>query len=155
MLKQVAHCRRGNMRKLLGSRNDDGLDIRSKLTVGIRNRPLCLEIDHVPDTTHNVPDAKLTALVDGQVVILNDTHTLKTCSRLPDDLDPLLVREESPLVYIDAYSHDHFVKHRQSPLQDIEMAGCKWIERSRKHCYSFHIWFIQKHKNRLFCSFTL
>ena len=138
MLKQVTHSSRRNMRKLLGSRNDDGLDIRSQFTVGIRNRPLCLEIDHVPDATHNVPDAQFAALVDGQVVILDDTHALKTGSGLTDDLHPLFIGEESPFVYIDTDSHDHFVKHRKSPLQDIEMAGCKRIERSRKHCFSFH-----------------
>ena len=59
----------------LSCRNDDGLDIRCKFTVRIRNRPLGLKINHVPDPTHNVPDAELPTLINSQIVILDNADT--------------------------------------------------------------------------------
>ena len=79
MLEQVAYRSRRNMRKLLSRRNDDRLDIRRQLAVGIGDGTLRLEIDHVPDSTHDMADAQFAACVYGQIVIINDAYTLKPC----------------------------------------------------------------------------
>ena len=72
--------------------------------------------------------AELTAFVDGQVVILYDRNAIEPFRSLADDLDSFIIREESPLVYIDTNGHDYFVEHCQCPLQDIEMACCERVE---------------------------
>ena len=128
MLEQVSHCRRRNMRKLLGSRYDDSLDVVSELTVRISNGSFCLEIDHIPDTTHDMPYAELTACIDRKVVIVDDGDAFKAGNSLSDDVHLLVKREESPLVYVYTHSNNDFIKHGQSPLQDIEMACCERIE---------------------------
>ena len=138
MFEKIPHGSRRYMGIFLSGRYYDRLDIRSELAVCIGNRPLRLEVYHVPDATHDVPDAELAAFVDSQIVILDDADTFKACRCLPYDVDPLFIRKESSLVYIDSYCNDYFVKHGQGPLQNIEMARSKGIERSRKHSYSFH-----------------
>ena len=75
MLEKIPHGSRRYMGIFLSGRYDDCLDIRSELAVCIGNRPLRLEVYHVPDATDNVPDAELAAFVDSQIVILTPTAT--------------------------------------------------------------------------------
>ena len=138
MLQQVAYRCRRYMGELLGSRNYYSLDVRSKLAVCICNRAFGLEIDHVSDTSDDMMDAQLAALVDRKVVILDDADTFKTCRCLTDDLYSLLIREKSSLIYIDSHCYDYLIKHSQGPLQDVEMACGEWVKRPRKHCYTLH-----------------
>lgn len=128
MLEKVTDRCRRDMGILLRRRDDDGLDVRSKLAVGISYRPFRLEIDHIPDSTHYMSDAEFMALVYGEVVILYYADTFQRGSGLAYDIHPLVVRKESALVYIDSDCDHHFVKHGQSPLQDIEMTCSKRIE---------------------------
>ena len=128
MLEDIPDSSRRNMGIFLCSRDNDSLDIRSELSVRIRYRPLCLEVDHVADSPDDVPDAEFTALIDGQIVILDDADTFKAACSLTYDIHPLLIGEETPLVYIDTDSHDHLIEHGKGPLQNVEMSGCKRIE---------------------------
>lgn len=130
MLEKVTHSSRRNMSILLSSRNDDSLNIRSQLTVCIRNRPLSLKINHIPHTTHYVSDTKFMTLVNGQVVVLDDADTLHTGCRLSYYIYPLLIREETSLVDVHSNCDNDFIKHSQSPLEDVEMACSKRIEGS-------------------------
>lgn len=128
VLEQVSHSSGRDMCKLLSSRDDDSLDVRSKLTVRIGNGSLRLEIDHIPDATYDMPYAKFTACIDCKIVIVDNADTFKSGSSLSDDVHLLVKREESPLVYVYTHSNNDFIKHGQSPLQDIEMACCERIE---------------------------
>ena len=138
VFEDVADGCRGYVCELLCCRDDNGLHIRSQTAVRIGDGALRLEIYHVADSPDDVTDAKFTALVDGQVVVLDDADALQPDSRLSDDLDPLLVREEASLVYIDSHSHDHFVEHGQGSFQDIEMSCSERVKGPWKHRYSFH-----------------
>ena len=117
---------------LLGCRNDDGLDLRSELSVGICNRPLGFEVDHVADTSDDMVYAELTAYVYGQGVILDDAHALEASCRLLYYAYALLVREETALVNVDTDSHHDFIEHRKGSLENIEMSRSKRIERPRE-----------------------
>ena len=132
MLQQVAYRCRRYMGELLGSRNYYSLDVRSKLAVCICNRALGLEIDHVPDTSDDMMDAQLAALVDRKVVILDDADTFHACRSLPDDVHSFFVREESPLVYIDSNGNDYLIEHCQCSLEDVQMSCRERVERSRE-----------------------
>ena len=128
MLEQVSDRCRRNMGELLGSRNYYRLDIRSKLAVCICNRAFGLEIDHVPDTSDDMMDTQLAALVDRKVVILDDADTFHACCSLPDDVHSFFVREESPLVYIDSHGNDNLIEHRQGSLENVQMSCSERVE---------------------------
>ena len=63
---------------LQAKRPDDAscLEASGAIRLVIRDRSFCLEIDHVSDSSHDMTDAKFTALVDRKVVILDDADTL-------------------------------------------------------------------------------
>lgn len=126
------------MRKLLGGRDDDGLDFRRQFPVRVCYGTLRLEINHIPDTAHDVPDAELVTSIYGEVVILDDAHPLKPLDCLTDDVDTLVHIEEAAFVLIDSDSHDHFVEHCQCPFQYIQMSCSKRVERPREQCLGFH-----------------
>ena len=107
--------------------------------VSVSNGSFRLEIDHVPDTSDDMTDTKFTAFVDSQIIILYDAHTLQTLRGLADDVNPFFIRKESSFVNVYTDSDHNFIKHGQGPLENVQMACCKRIERSWKQCFSFHI----------------
>lgn len=132
MLEKVSHSSRRYVGILLSCRYYDGLDLRSELSVGICNRSLSLEVDHVADTSDDMIYAELTAYVYGQCVILDDAHALEARSGLLYYVYALLIRKETALVNVDTHSHYDFIKHRKGPLENIEMSRSKRIEGSRE-----------------------
>ena len=130
------------MGELLGGRDYDRFDVRSKAPVGIGYRPLVLEIQHIAYASHYMLDAEFAALVDRQRVVFYYLNTFKAISYLTDYVNPLVHREESPLVLVDTDRHDYLVEHREGALEDIEVTCGEGIEGSRKQCLSFHIFTI-------------
>lgn len=128
MLEDITHSSRRNMRILLSCRDDDGFDFRSKLAVCIRDRALCLEINHIAYTSDDVSYTKLTALVNSEVVILDDMDSLQTGSRLTDYADPLVIIEEAALIDIDSDCNNHLIKHGKGTLEDIQVTCCERIK---------------------------
>lgn len=128
MSEKVAHGCRRYVCELLRCRDYDGLYLRRQLAVGIGDGPLCLEVYHVPYSSHYMPDPKFAAGVYGEVVVLDYAYALQSGSRLSDDVELLLIRKESSLVYIDTDCHHHLIEHGQSPLEDVQMARCKRVE---------------------------
>jgi hypothetical protein len=116
------------MSKLLRRRNDDCLYLGGESAVGVGNRSLGLEIDHVSDTPDYMTDAKFTTYVNGKVIIMNDSHTFHSGSSLTDDIDLLVIRKETPFSYIDSHGNHDLIKHRKGSLQNVQMTCGEWIE---------------------------
>lgn len=132
MLEYVAYGCGGNMCELLGSRYQDGLNVRSQFPVGVCYGTLCLEIYHIPYTSHYVLYTQFLACVDGQVVIFDHPDSFKPFSGLADDLHPLFCAEEPVLVDIDAYGDDYFIEHSQGAFQYVQVPCGKRVKRPWK-----------------------
>ena len=61
---------------------------------------------------------------------MNDTDAPHLTGGLPDDVEALLHRKESPLVLVDADRDDDFIEHRQSSGEDVQVSDRKRIKRS-------------------------
>ena len=81
-----------------------------------------------------MPDSQFPAFVHGKIVIFDDAHSLDAFDGLADDVEPLVHVEESALVLVDADCYHYFVKHRESPLENVEMPCGKRVEGPREQC---------------------
>ena len=121
------------MGKLLGRRDDDGLDLRGQAAVGVRNGFLVVEVHHVADAADDMPDAQLAADLDGQAVIGHDAHAVgHVGGGLPDDIHFLFVREEAAFVLVDTDGDNDLIEHRQGTAENVEVPRGEWIERARE-----------------------
>ena len=138
MLQNIPYGRRRNVRKLLSSRDYDGLDIWCELAVCVRDGALRFEIDHVSHASDHVVDAVLVAGVDGQIVILYDADAVQALNCLTYNVYALIHVEESALVLIYAYGHDYFIEHGQCSFENVQMACRKRVERPWEQCFCVH-----------------
>ena len=128
MPQDVPDCRRGNVCIFLRCRDYDSLDFGSEAAVGIGYGSFVLEVQHIADSPHNVPDAHFPANVNGKPVILDDLHAFETLRRLADYLQLLLHIEETGLVLIDAGRDDNGIKHSEGPFEYIEVPCGEGVE---------------------------
>ena len=128
----VAYRAGRNVRELLRGRDYDGVDIGIEPAVRIGVALLGLEVHEVSYATDYVLDSQLFAGVGGEAFVVDYPHAAEPLGGLLDDVHFLLGRKETSLVLVDAYGHNHFVEHGERPLQDVQMAGGKGIEGSRK-----------------------
>ncbi len=136
--ENVADCAGRNVCKLLGGRDDDGLDLRSQPAVGIGNRPFVLEVQHVAYTPDNVAYAEVAAHVNGEPVIFNYLNIVQPGSGLAYNAFLLLIGVEARFVLVDAYCDHYIVEHGEGAAQNIQVTGRKGIERSREKCCFVH-----------------
>ena len=122
------------MRKLLSCRDYDGLDIWRKAAVRISDGAFRLEVYHITDSTHDVVYSKFMASVDCQIVIFYDADALQALDSLTYDGNALVHVEEAALVLVDADSYHYFVKHRESPLENVEMPCGKRVKGPGEQC---------------------
>lgn len=139
MLQDVPDSRRGDMGEFLGGRNDYRLDIWGEAAVGVGDRALSLEIDHIAHSPDNHVDAKFAAGIYGKIVVLDDTDTLETLDGLIDYGHLGIHVEEAAFVLVDTHGDNYLVEHRQGALEDIQMAGCERVEGPGEQCFVFHI----------------
>ena len=138
MLEDIPNGGRGNMGELLSRRYDDSLDVRCEPPVSVSYGTLSLEVNHIPHPTDDMVYAQFVAGVNGKVVILHYADSVQTAHSLTDYAYPLVHIEEPTFVLVDSHGHDHFIKHRQRTLQDVEMTGRKRVKRPREQCFRFH-----------------
>jgi len=138
MFEDIPHRGRRDVGELLRGRYDDGLYFRGKPSVGVGYGTLILEVEHVPDSSHDVTYSELPAYIHGESVILDDADSFHVLHGLPDDVQSLFVGEEAPLVLVDAYRDYNSVKHGEGTPEDVQVPCCKWVERPGKQCRFVH-----------------
>ena len=109
------------MRILLRGRNDYRVDVRSQVTVRVSHSLLIVEIGHIPDSTHDMLDAKFLAKIDGEAIIVHDLDPFEILSSLRYYILALAHGVKTTVGLVDTDSDDYLVKDGQSPRQDIQM----------------------------------
>lgn len=120
------------MRELLGGGNDDGIHFGSHTLVGIGYGSLVLEIEHIADTSDNMPYPQFAAYVHRKPVVFDYADAGNVLRSLAYDVHTLVHVIESGLVLVDADRDDHLVKHSERPAQNVEVTGREGIEGSRE-----------------------
>ena len=118
----IAHGGRRDVGIFLGGRDDDSVDLGSKMPVCICNRLLIVEVRHVADSPDDVLYTKLTADVHGKAVVTYDPDPLQVLSGLGYDVLALLHGEKAFFSLVDSNGHDYLVEDREGPGKDVQMA---------------------------------
>ena len=103
---------------------------------------LILEVGGVAQAANDCRSANALCLAACERGVGAHLHTAITLKNLLDESSASLDSEKSSLCRVVTYGNNNLVEDAQRLVDNGFMTSGKWVERSRKYCYSLHTYII-------------
>src|SRR3989304_3987241 len=118
--------------------HEDGVDLGGELPVHVRHLELVLEIGNGPEAPDHHVRIHLSHVFDEKPPEGVHLHVGVGASEFPEHAEPLGRREHGVLAQVFRHCHDHPGKDPRRPVDDVEVAERRGVERPGVHCDGSH-----------------
>ncbi len=116
---------------------ENGINTRHGL-VHLSNGPFVLEIGRSTQPSQHMGGTNLFSKLNGEPLVFDHPYLGMTFKNFFNPLDTLFDGKEIVLVGIVTDGNHYFIKQIETPDNNILMPNSKWVERTRKYCFSLH-----------------